>query len=125
MKNETQKHNAQQGTHAEQEGGKPTGQAWRERAKQDRERQAPSFEQELKNGMDVVGSNGNKVGTVKSYTDKDFVVDRQWATDLHIPFGSIDRVAGHTVYLSITDGQVDKMHGGITFEEKEKRQDQK
>ncbi len=68
-------------------------------------------------GMDVLGSDGVKVGTVKQIRDYDILVNRPLARDIHVPFsaidnvvpsGAIDKVAHEKVLLNIPADQVDK-----------------
>ncbi len=58
-------------------------------------------------GMDVVGSDGKSVGTVKEVRDNDFLVDRPMAHDVYVPFSACNATNGQ-VRLNVRAGDVDK-----------------
>jgi len=43
-------------------------------------------------GMTVVDSRGEHVGTIKSVRATDFLVDRQFQRDVYVPLSTVDRV---------------------------------
>jgi hypothetical protein len=57
--------------------------------------------------MDVVGSDGNRVGEVKFVGDSDFLVDRTLARDIYVPYGACQSVEPHRVILRVPAGEVD------------------
>jgi hypothetical protein len=61
--------------------------------------------------MDIVGSNGERVGTVKEIHDSDFLVDRDLSTDMYIPFSAVEEVVtnNQTVVLSIPAYEVPRL----------------
>jgi hypothetical protein len=61
---------------------------------------------ELRTGMEVVGKNGQKIGTVKEIRDQDFLVDRSGARDVFIPFSACDKI-DQRVHVNIPADQVD------------------
>ncbi|MBX6342453.1 MAG: DUF2171 domain-containing protein [Thermomicrobiaceae bacterium] len=60
-------------------------------------------------GMDVVGSDGDRVGEVKEVADRYLLVDRSLAADLYVPYTAVDRVEGDRVVLTIPDERADQM----------------
>lgn len=62
---------------------------------------------EIHVGMDVVGSQGQHIGTVKEVRASDFLADRPAARDIYIPFSACS-VNGGQVRLNIRAGAVDK-----------------
>ncbi len=72
--------------------------------------QGQNFKSQLKTGMEVLGSDGKSVGTVKEIHDFDILIDRPLAKDVHVPFSSIQSVKNFQVHLNLPADQVDKMH---------------
>lgn len=66
---------------------------------------------QMRTGMDIIGSNGNRVGAVKEIHDTDFLVDRERQTDIFIPFSAVEDivVSNQTVVLSIPDYEVPQL----------------
>ncbi|CCF83524.1 DUF2171 domain-containing protein [Nitrolancea hollandica] len=66
---------------------------------------------QMRPGMDVVGTNGGHVGTVKEIRDTDFLVDRDRRTDMYIPFSAVRDVvmSNQTVILTIPDYDVPRL----------------
>ncbi len=64
--------------------------------------------------MEVIGSDGNKVGQVDELHDHDFMVSRGTGHDVHIPYGEIKNVSNNQVRLSAPGKQVESMHWGTT-----------
>jgi hypothetical protein len=62
---------------------------------------------QIRETMDVVGSDGAPVGTVKSVHGTDFHVDRQMERDLLVPFSAVRTVDGERVMLSVRATEVD------------------
>ncbi len=69
-----------------------------------------NWQSQLKQGMDVTGSQGKKVGTVKEIHNNDILIDRPMALDVHVPFSAIQNVSDNTVTLNVPADQVDNMH---------------
>ena len=57
--------------------------------------------------MEVIGKNGDHIGTVKTVRNRDFLVDRDMARDVYVPF-SAAREENNKVKLDVTADQVDK-----------------
>jgi hypothetical protein len=62
---------------------------------------------QIRETMDVVGSDGEKVGTVKETHGTDFVLDRPPARSLFVPFSAVRTVDGERVLLSVRADQID------------------
>jgi hypothetical protein len=62
---------------------------------------------QLREGMEVVGKNGKVVGKVKEIRNKDFLVDRDMARDIYVPFDAV-RSVGQQAMLNVSDDDVDK-----------------
>ena len=60
--------------------------------------------------MDVVGSDGVTVGTVKSVHGTDVHVDRPGGRDFFVPFSAVRTVDGERVMLSVRASEVDDQH---------------
>ena len=65
---------------------------------------------QLQVGMEVVGSNGERVGQVKEVHDFDVLVDRTLWRDICVPLFAIQSVADHRIVLPIPADQVDNMN---------------
>jgi osmotically-inducible protein OsmY len=65
---------------------------------------------QIRETMDVVGSDGERVGTVKSVHGTDFHVDRPMGRDLFVPFSAVRTVDGERVMLSMRANEVDSQH---------------
>jgi hypothetical protein len=63
----------------------------------------------IRQGMDVVDSNGSKIGQVKEVRDNDFLVDRPMAQDIYIPFNAC-KAAQDQVVLNISSNMIDQQH---------------
>lgn len=63
----------------------------------------------VKSGMEVLGSDGDRVGAVKGAQHDYFLVDRSLARDLYIPYSAIERVEGNAVILNLTDEEAPNM----------------
>ncbi len=64
---------------------------------------------QIRSGMRVVGSDGHEVGTVKEVRTNDFLLNRQMARDIYVPFSAVQNVTADTISLNIPSGQVDNM----------------
>jgi len=65
---------------------------------------------QIRETMDIVGSDGEKVGTVKAVHGTDFVLNRPRAGDLFVPFSAVRTVDGERVMLGIRADEVDRQH---------------
>jgi hypothetical protein len=65
---------------------------------------------QLRETMDVVGTDGEKVGTVKAVHGTDFLLDRPMARDLLVPFSAVRTVDGERVMLGVRAGEIDDQH---------------
>jgi hypothetical protein len=63
---------------------------------------------QVRETMDVVGSDGESVGTVKTVAGTDFILDRPMARDLHVPFSAVQTVDGERVMLRCRANEVDQ-----------------
>jgi hypothetical protein len=61
---------------------------------------------QIRETMDVVGSDGESIGSVKSVRGTDFLADRPMATDVYVPFSAVRTVDGERVMLNIRAGEV-------------------
>jgi hypothetical protein len=61
---------------------------------------------QLRQGMEVIGKNGKIVGRVKEVRDNDFLVDRDMARDVYVPFDAVDSI-GAQAMLEVTADEVD------------------
>jgi hypothetical protein len=59
--------------------------------------------------MEVVGSDMDKVGSVKEVRANDFLVNRHMKRDVYVPYTAIRDVSGNQVVLNIPASQVDSM----------------
>ena len=64
------------------------------------------FHHYVSQGMRVVGSDGNDVGTVESVRDIEFVVQRDTAGAVALPFDTIQNVLGQEIVLNIPSTEV-------------------
>ena len=76
---------------------------------------------QIRETMDVVGADGESVGTVKLVRGTDFQVDRPMSRDLYIPFSAVRTVDSERVLLSCRASEVDQQNwpspsvtGGVT-----------
>ncbi len=60
----------------------------------------------LRLGMDVVGKDGNMIGTVKQIRDNDVLVDRSMARDIFVPFSACTKI-DNQIHLNVTADKVD------------------
>ncbi len=63
--------------------------------------------EQVRTGMEVVGSRGAHIGTVKETRSNDFLIDRPAAFDVYVPFDQ-SYVDGDQVHLYIRADQVDE-----------------
>ncbi len=61
---------------------------------------------QMREGMQVVGAKGKKIGTVVQVEDMDFVVQRDGNPDVFIPYSAVKQVEGNRVTLSRTVDEV-------------------
>ncbi len=62
---------------------------------------------QIRVGMDVLGSDGERIGEVKELRDNDFVVDRHLATDIYVPFEVVQTIRANQVVINVPAAQVD------------------
>jgi hypothetical protein len=62
---------------------------------------------QIRETMDVVGSDGESVGTVKTVRGTDFQVNRPRERDLYVPFSAVQTVDSERVMLSCRASEVD------------------
>jgi sporulation protein YlmC with PRC-barrel domain len=60
----------------------------------------------VREGMEVIGSSGRVVGRVKEIRDNDFLVDREMARDIYVPYSAIASV-GEQILLHVSANEVD------------------
>jgi hypothetical protein len=68
---------------------------------------SPVQRAQLHQGMDIVGSDANRIGQVKEVRDQDFLVDRAGQRDLYVPFDAVRDVMGNQIILTVPASQVD------------------
>jgi osmotically-inducible protein OsmY len=61
---------------------------------------------QIRETMDVVGSDGESIGTVKSVRGTDFLADRPMGRDVFVPFSAVRTVDGERVMLSMRAAEV-------------------
>ncbi len=62
---------------------------------------------DVREGMDVCGSDDEGVGKVKTLGDNEFLVDRTMQRDVWVPFSAVRDVEGNRVILTVPANQVD------------------
>jgi hypothetical protein len=65
---------------------------------------------QVRETMDVVGADGEQVGTVKAVHGTDFLLDRPMARDLLVPFSAVRTVDGERIMLGVRSGEIDDQH---------------
>jgi preprotein translocase subunit YajC len=60
--------------------------------------------------MNVVGSMGGIIGTIRQVRADDFLVERSLARDVYVPFDAVRAVVEDLVELDVPSDQVDGMH---------------
>lgn len=60
-------------------------------------------------GMQVVGTDGGNIGTVKEVRDNDFLVNIPKHRDVYVPYNAVQNVTGNTVALNIPSNQINNM----------------
>ncbi len=68
--------------------------------------QGTAARREMRAGMEVVDSQGNRVGEVKEVHANDFLLGRPKANDIYVPFSAC-QVSGEQVRLNIRGSQID------------------
>lgn len=64
---------------------------------------------DLRVGMDVLGANGSRIGTVKQVGAVDIWVDRTLQRDVYVPFTAIQAVTENSVVLHVLSGHIGDM----------------
>jgi uncharacterized protein (TIGR02271 family) len=59
--------------------------------------------------MDVVGSDTDKIGTVKELRASDFLVSRAMHRDIYVPYSALSGVTGGRAMLSVPGDRIDNM----------------
>lgn len=70
---------------------------------------APGATDAVRPGMDVVGSEGGIIGTVRQVREGDFLVERTLARDVYVPFGAVRAVVESLIELNVPADEVDEM----------------
>lgn len=65
------------------------------------------YRQRVRAGMEVVDTNGNRVGQVKEVRDNEFLLDRTMARDIYIQFSALGKVDDR-IWLNIMESQIDQ-----------------
>ncbi len=60
----------------------------------------------INEGMEVIGSDGRRIGEVKEIREKDFLVDRRMARDVYVPFSAVAK-SDRGIVLDIASDKVD------------------
>ena len=60
----------------------------------------------INEGMEVIGSDGRRIGQVKEIREKDFLLDRRKARDLYVPFGAVAK-SDNCIILDVASDKVD------------------
>ncbi|HET7035052.1 MAG TPA: BON domain-containing protein [Thermomicrobiaceae bacterium] len=61
---------------------------------------------QIHQGMPVVGSNGNQIGTVKAVNQNNILINRDWQRDVWAPSRAVRNVSGGAVHLSVSEDQI-------------------
>jgi osmotically-inducible protein OsmY len=69
---------------------------------------SPVQRAQIRQGMDVVGSDASRIGQVKEVREQDFLVDRAGQRDLYVPFHAVHDVMGNQLILTVPAGQVEQ-----------------
>jgi hypothetical protein len=56
---------------------------------------------QVREDMEVLGSDGGTVGRVKEVRTSDFLVNRTLARDIYVPYEAIARISGDTIGLNV------------------------
>jgi hypothetical protein len=64
---------------------------------------------QIREGMDVVGTDGQRVGKVKEIRDSDFLLDRPMSRDLYDPFDSAE-IYGEHIRLMVPSTQINEQN---------------
>ena len=64
---------------------------------------------QLHPGMQVVGANGDQVGSIKEIRASDFLVNRRMHRDVYVPFDAVTSVSQNVVTLNVVSDQVGNM----------------
>lgn len=67
---------------------------------------AERWENQIREGMQVVGSDEKNVGEVKEVRRSDFLVDRPLARDVYIPYEAVQAASGDRVTIAVPAGEV-------------------
>ncbi len=62
---------------------------------------------QVKQGMDVITSDGVRIGTVDAVQDQAFRISRPFLPDVRLPYTAVYVVTGDQVQLGIPDNEVD------------------
>lgn len=65
---------------------------------------------QIRETMDVIGTDGERVGTVKAVHGADFLLDRPTARDLLVPFSAVRTVDGERIMLGVRSSEIDDQH---------------
>jgi len=68
---------------------------------------APGVVEQLRPGMEVRGSDTNRIGWIKTVRGRDAHVSRQLARDLYIPLDAFQAVVQDCAYLAVPQSEVD------------------
>jgi hypothetical protein len=60
----------------------------------------------IRNDMEVIGTDGKLIGRIKEVRQSDFLIDREMARDIFVPLSAISNV-GEQVMLNVTADTVD------------------
>ena len=60
----------------------------------------------INEGMEVIGSDGHRIGGVKEIREKDFLVDRRKARDVYVPFSAVAK-SESCIILDVSSDKVD------------------
>ncbi len=66
--------------------------------------------EQLIDGLQVVGAQGNHIGIVKEIHAHDFLLGRLEGMDVHVPFSAIQMIADDRAVLNVTADQIDSQH---------------
>ena len=65
------------------------------------------YRERVREGMEVVGNDGEGIGDVKEISNNSLLVDRAMHRDVFVPFSAIQSMSGNRITLSLQADQVD------------------
>jgi len=81
----------------------------------------PVPNRQVREGMEVLGAEGELIGYVTSVRKRDFRVHRDPASDISLPYSLVAAIKGRTLTLNVTRNRIASEHWpGITGDKEER-----